>query len=593
MGEISKHPDANVLDGILTAAAAGNLPDIVRLIRQSDDKGFVATALPIVNSYIHELRHALDIIFTPAGAYRIRTAMELCDAVSISLGKHHLTKIPIPLTSASDEVNREVMGLDGFEKTIGFHFTQIANNRLAVVRHDNEVRELKKGRNIRYGGDALFEALAFQTQVDLLQVGFPDKRTKKLLPLFFQEITEWDSVSLQYGWHHMLVQLLGGTPGACTLVCCIIFAALCGSMNENANYQPISEAPFVPNFGNTGRFVSEKLPRNRLDKLVKFFVEQSSVTGDDWEETWSIVDKACAQLFGRRASIEISEDIDRDEKLLSKLNSGGEVPYLVRNVFADIVAARKRLMKSFMSNPKAFLSGVSFVFEIPNIFKPVTVAYYPHGSRPDEWPENKLDWVCYETINTLGEEEEEEEDRIIYSFLMEESTGGDNAVMLIANRDSWLTMLGVHAPLYKALLYGNRYRSMFEAETSNAQKIWEKHGSEFIWDDFYKYANDITNPSSYFEFFNLKHHDCDVCGKKTDVDSGRLVSALTMRQNNKFVNDYVNKNHGFTVYELLVKDWSSWLLCNNCLQRWSFIPEKRIQVRSKGLLKRLFGFLNS
>ena len=93
---------------------------------------------------------------------------------------------------------------------------------------------------------------------------------------------------------------------------------------------------------------------------------------------------------------------------------------------------------------------------------------------------------------------------------------------------------------------------------------------KWVWDDFYRTADYIAEASPYFDFYELETAHCDRCSETVDQTNSILVSGLTIRQNKRFVEDYMKEIPWFIWYENLVKDWSVWLLCKNCAAQWNF-----------------------
>lgn len=586
-GALSAHKDAALIDKILTGAMSGNSAEIARVLSNTADKAYVSRVLPIFINYVHELRHTLDLLFTPAAMDKIRSAFEFTNALFPFIAIEESTTLTIPIASAFDPVNRELLGLQGYENSPEFKFSQLAANRLKRQRYDNETHNLENGWKASFGADAILEALAVETQCGILNALFADDQYKKLLPFFYDRKIEWTPVDQKYMWYQTIVKMLGETHSAGKLFMCIAFASLCGSIAKRANYEVIKVGEH-PNL-TPGRFVGEKLTRNRFEQLLIKF-RGAKLPGESFIEIWAAVDAACLELFGSTVANEIDDDIASDEELISKrvaLHPPGMNTFFSEmggGAFEDIVRTRRRLLTIFREHPTWFISPAEFLFNLTPLFKPVTVLYYPQGMRATDFPEERREFCCKDRVIPL---KNNKEDHLFYAFISEHCVSGAESVVQIESLDSWKMLIGLISPFYKLLLNGNKFRSMLEVDIVAADAFFSNFPKlKMVWDDFFRHSKDISNSEPLFEFYGLETHNCDVCGKRTKASSSKFVSGLTIRQNNQFVDHYMKSMfRRFLAYKLLVVDWSGWLLCSKCLERWEFVDVRDEKTRKGGLLQ--------
>src|SRR5690349_19477865 len=80
------------------------------LIKEPSDSSKVAKVMT-ASSLLHEMRHYADSILTPYGFYRLRIAFEFYFFYPWAIASEEVTRIPIPLASGNDPVNRELLGI--------------------------------------------------------------------------------------------------------------------------------------------------------------------------------------------------------------------------------------------------------------------------------------------------------------------------------------------------------------------------------------------------------------------------------------------------------------------------------------------------
>jgi hypothetical protein len=146
----------------------------------------------------------------------------------------------------------------------------------------------------------------------------------------------------------------------------------------------------------------------------------------------------------------------------------------------------------------------------------------------------------------------------------------ESSVTVQDHTESWEMVFSWFSPLYKGLLYGHKYRSMLEIDIKKALEM-PVIRDKLVWDPDYRESTDVSAPDEYFEFFELEVAACDVCGKEVNRGGAVIVSGLTLRQNERFVEHYLNTHEPEVVLTLLARDWSSWLICNEEAHSFGFV----------------------
>jgi hypothetical protein len=348
--------------------------------------------------------------------------------------------------------------------------------------------------------------------------------------------------------------------------------------------------------------VSEKLPSVRYHKLAEHFKNNPMPSVDDPDEAFELVDVACKRLFGLRMAEEIQEDLEHSERLVETYRKARQnitgpgaqlnpVPLL-----AELVEYRRLLFSGFKRYARAFCTAQGFYEHTAPILRPSIIYHIPAGSPleirvsfsslGEEWiglidrrpkpPKNSLAFqelksIVYAVWSPLPGENGSDGGRL--STVVEQRERGigwiDNA--LLASRQGVYGLLG---PLYRWILYGNKYRSMSEVENDSLPDALGLDRGRFVLDPVYQDAEDISLPDAFLDFFHRDKNYCDVCGAEVKRGDSYLVSARTMRQNSEVVKYYQSLGPDYE-FKFLKLDWSEWLLCLTDMERFGFpIPRR-------------------
>jgi hypothetical protein len=162
-GELAAHPSSSDLFRLLDLMRYQGVELAIRGLIEHGSSQF-----PVVefgSSYLHELRHYVDLLLTPYGFYRIWTAFEVYLNIPSSIQSSEV--IPIPLSSGLNPVTREVIGLPPDFGTSAINaIWRPTLSRIKVINQEN-ARYYRNGEE-KIGGDRILEALAFIVQFELL-----------------------------------------------------------------------------------------------------------------------------------------------------------------------------------------------------------------------------------------------------------------------------------------------------------------------------------------------------------------------------------------------------------------------------------------
>jgi hypothetical protein len=182
--DIFNFVDKARVDGILSPLLAANSTGDMDL-------------LSFGTSYLHELRHFADLLLTPFGFYRIRTAFEFFKNLPYLVFVSD-DKIPVPLMSGMDPITRAAIGLGaGFEKSVAYRLGSTSFSRVRVINAENHYDPANS--SIRYGGDRILEALAYITQFEFLFQKCDTPEARHHFSSFFH-LFEGSEFDLAYRW---------------------------------------------------------------------------------------------------------------------------------------------------------------------------------------------------------------------------------------------------------------------------------------------------------------------------------------------------------------------------------------------------------
>ena len=579
---IARHKKADEMFELLRVATRSNP---VHAVSAACNKGIDLDLLDFGSSLMHELRHFGDLLLSPFGFYRIRTAFEFYlnfpDLIFSSSG----SKIPIPLMSGMDPVTRSVIGLsDDFEGQTAYQLGRTSLTRAGLINSENTF-DITTGV-IKIGGDRILEGLAYTSQFEFLFNDYNTYEVRKHFEKFFLGYTgtEFDQA---YRWFIPYVHQLhpNETLPNNRLMQAILFASLCGSIPVLASPR---RGPIQPKILPT-RDVSPQLPSYRYNRLIEYFAKVPRPSLQSDEEAAFLVNYACEVLFGKGILEEIEEDIfHTDEVIASYREAFGDKPYEARQFnalpsFSALNNYRKHVFEFFKNDITSFTSPNTFTAETANFLQPSLIYNVSHGLEGWEHPPfatgNVVGLIDRHSI--FAKESEGVQNRTIYSYWMPQvgdlnhEIGIDNAEIDSddqAFKDDTLASLqilyAIYAPFYRWLLFGNRYLTMSEFENDNMIEAMNLNRDRFVIDAFYDEAQDISTPTAFFRFFGQVEMKCDICIEDVGEHNSFVVSARTVRQN-QGLRQYFCEGDPENYRFLFERDWSDWLACTACMEKWN------------------------
>jgi hypothetical protein len=586
---VKRHQKADAMFDFLNIAT--NDSPLAALISLGDENVDL-DLLDFGSSFLHELRHFGDLLLSPFGFYRIRTAFEFYTNFPGLVFSNSADQVPIPLMSGMDPVNRLVMGMnDEFEKSEAFRIGKTSLTRVKLINSENSF-DPSTGE-IKIGSDRLLEGLAYTSQFELLFNHYNTPIVRKHFESFFTDYTgtEFDNA---YRWFIPVVHSLHPNEVLPNnrLMQAIMFASLCGSIPVKSKFRLGGTPPKDLIY----RDISNELPSRRYYKLIEYFskVPRSSLHTD--EEAAYLVNYACKVLFGKEIIEEIEEDIAHTDDIgLQYEEWGASIPPELRAfntvpAFNLIKNYRKHIFEYFKKDITLFTSPNKFMTNTAHILRPSIVYNMPQGvpaSVGVPIPIGKavglIDRRSVFTDSARGVDS-----RTIYSYWSPKkgqlnfNIGIDEAEIDFSSGgfedqtlSSLQTIYGVYAPIYRWILFGNRYLTMSEFENDRLIEALGLHKDKFVFDEFYSKSQDISTSSAFFRFFGESKMKCDTCHSDVSDDESYVLSSRTIRQNSA-LEAHFKSNFSHSYEYLFKEDWSDWLLCTSCMLAWKFpIPVVR------------------
>ncbi|HEX3745393.1 MAG TPA: hypothetical protein VHW09_15725 [Bryobacteraceae bacterium] len=595
-GAISNHSRGKDFFNFIDAAHVNGVLDPLLAACEANDLDLVSFG----TSFLHELRHFGDLLLTPFGFYRIRTAFEFFINLPHLIFSNE--QIPVPLMSGMDPITRSAIGIgNAFERSEAYRMGLTAFSRVRLINAENHYDPTENA--IKCGGDRIIEALAYITQFEFLFQRCDSPDTRRRFSTFFSPFTA-SEFDLAYRWfipdcHRM-------HPGEVMpnnrLMTAILFASLCGSIPIHAPFRTKSSPKSVRKPPVKYRDVSEKLPSERYYRLAEYFKNTPRPSIEDPHEAIELVDTACKNLFGLSINAEIEEDLEfsrRFAKDLSSINqhlTGLDAQLNPAPLFSELVRYREFLYSGFRKYALTFSTAQGFFEHTAEVLKP-SLIYHDLAGRsissgigysrlPDEWiglidrrlepPAKSLMFpqpmvVIYASWSPLPGDNGSTSEHL--SAVTEPDKPGIGFLnnRLLASRQG---VYGILAPFYRWILYGNKYRGISEVENDGLAAALHLNKDKFVIDPFYEDSEDISLPDAFWEFFGRAENVCDICGAAVTKDDSYIVSARTMRQNAKIVEFYRALGNDCE-FQFLKRDWSEWLVCRLDMERFGFpIPHR-------------------
>ena len=202
-----KDTSLDQLNQIARQALLGYHAKAFDLGRAVDDPVLQVRVAHLLSAICHEQRHFVDVVLTNFGQSMIRQFTSLLVNVPSALNDAKAAgRLALPVTIYSDAVKRRAMKVEGNENLI--QIARDVRSRIKMMKPDVFEHTLAIGGTVSVGGRAQLEALAYITQMTVLQneFGFEIARAVQ------DDMPDHLHLRNQYQWAAILGVTLGLIP---------------------------------------------------------------------------------------------------------------------------------------------------------------------------------------------------------------------------------------------------------------------------------------------------------------------------------------------------------------------------------------------
>jgi hypothetical protein len=281
-------------------------------------------------------------------------------------------------------------------------------------------------------------------------------------------------------------------------------------------------------------------------------------------EGWELVNSTAKKLWDRTVMEETQEDFTREKNwvdVLGKQASHDSIEAAIR----DLHALRGRLIKALEEDPGAVIDPHQFVRDLLFRLRPLPII----ASRSGRLGKPAPGWQRVIGYVQPGSQDPEGD---WWWAAAPEQWQPDATSLALRERKAWLTIVSEHAPMAKLMLNGRDHRTMLGPEIVSVEKRMEYAGLGIDFDPLFCFPKETNEIAAFFEIRRKEEAACDFCRQPVKKNEGYLVSPWVLRYSQKIKDFIVDAFGGGASGELkYLRDWSPWVLCNNC--RGRFIDE--------------------
>lgn len=591
---ISNQEQSGLLFAIIDFMAINRFDLAERFSLTLTDSNGRLDAVDFCGKFIHELRHHTDLLMLPYSWYRHRQNLEVMSNLALLTLSADFTKLPIPLSSASNPVDARFIGLSDKDFKYLHKFAAPIDSRRRAINTDNRPIEITTGKRIQVGGESMLEALAFWCQrawLRKLNEGFEEHPK-------FSSIFDNDSLSrtnLKYNWPSIMFGEFSDMSKH-TIDPMLVEPFIMGLLMLCCSGSTLTERPtrFSTSLhvqSQSERDIGHKMPAGRLE-LITGYILKNRIILNSAEALFEKLEEISEELFSIGFLEEIEKDIALNEHVITQLSeqfSSSPLNYenSIVKFYEDLCSQRREAFKHFKSSPFEYIVPTLFDKTLKKKPRQDIIYFIDRGLKNTDRIElSKMD-VSWRPLHYIGgknlggdPQENVKLPRAFSFWICPDHLIGENTEKQIQTRSN---IYGLLIPISKLLLYGYNYNVMSEVELVHAREMVELH-REILFDPDYEYVSKISSFQSISSVLNRNVLICDHCSRAHD--NSNSLSALTVRSNHEFWSA-VQKNARVRIRsenskaseeqmslafeEYFGMDWSDWGLCNNCLSLYRFI----------------------
>jgi len=567
LGSLTADGNGSLLLEVFWEAYSGDNESLKKKLLTINDVELRQRACHLASSVWHEKRHFLDYLLTNYGALRIRQYFSIYSNfhLLVEQAKRHGGVLWMPLTTYLDPCKKI---LHQIQNDWPKDLAQNILNATQLFQGDQETRTTSKGERAQFGGEAQFEAFGWGYQIasaqQILGLELAQEAHKDLLRF-------GAAGQVRYRWMEQIGSHMGIYP---------VFEQNGGYIGDASFILPLILASLqIRAYGQT-----RNVPQSRFSAAAstRLFTMLEVVKGLrlkfgelSFEDSWELVNKLCAKLWGRSAIEEMEEDYRQEEEFLAQLSTAEMCPTEVRSAYAEYHSLRGSLIELLKCSPGSILDPSSFTANVLPSLHPTVILFSANGTLGDA-PKD------YEVIQ--GYQDDDPAHQCKWWWAITPTTNPFVHAESLAFKDSkgWSVIASMIGPLTKLALNGRAHRTTIGAEFYAVEQRLTLRGINIEVDAYYRYPRE--DPREQMEIFYLlagrRIVNCDLCSRKMNRPDGRLLQHWLFWHND--VTHWIAVK-GFTPdgaslevgKEHFLRDWSPWTCCDACFDALSEIPDFR------------------
>jgi hypothetical protein len=542
---ISQHPDREYLSEILNAGMMGDLQDAVNItVRKDKAPATQAWGIDLLSCVWHEQRHFFDFVLTNYGAFRFRQFLEIyINAGALLRGtSENNTPLIFPIDAVLDPVRMQILGAASLPEFELLATAVSKRKKISVI--DRQTVPID-GLPYELGGEAQFEALAYLTQIVGIQEYFGGEVSFQVQEMVPDHIRK----NQKYNWFIKIGQHFG-----------LISGTNAGTARSVVNLGPMLPLIYAGLFTRhwekeeDDEVYSHDLPSYRLPFLIQEIMkDRDAYLRLDLQGQWDYVNGLCRQHWGKTVLEELEADLQKEKSHLEQLKAQDNYDE-VRRIFEDYHALRSLLFGIFKADPLAIIDPLRFAREILPLVRPRTVIAYPHGvdeplpglERAFGYAEGKHKWG--------------------WAYVPEKWYTRQDCLTL-EEHDAWGHIISEFAPLAKMLINGRKHKTMLGPELLVAEQMLRSAEVPILFDPLFKFPVEKNAMSSYYHLTKREEAVCDLCKMPVRKPEGFLLAPWWFRYSARNASVAITAyNGGEEGKYRFLRDWSHWVVCDNCLK---------------------------
>lgn len=549
---IAKCRGSRTLGRAIDHAYFGRDEKLRETIASAPDEWTATRAAHIASAVWHEKRHFIDFMLTNYGALRVRQFFEVyANMPTVLAAAKDMGGILVPLDSNLDPIKREIYDIGEVEPRLEQAAKGIISRRLML---EQDRRPLESGgRRVETGGEAIFEAIAYHTQIAQLELKLGPAAASAVQ----YDMPEDSVVRDKYKWvyellsHHRLLDFEQVTDGVLTVndqpMFPLLYAALAGRFWKQEQTR--------------GAHISSYLPRERLASLlIDFDAHPEHFSQMQTMEAWDAINRRCERLFGRTVLHEMEEDIAREAKYIEmvKMHSSAEGAI---EAYEEYHSLRCRMFEEFKQQPEAFLSGGRAAAELIARARPKVVVAASAGEIGEPPPGfERLSGYAHEKTDY----QELPQARWWWSATPTPPREKRKDLIELQRHKSWCQVISDYAPMAKLLVSGMRIRLMLGPEVFSTHiRISYQMQLRLIIDGFFLHSREDHDIAYWYYITGKDQLRCDLSQSAIPKPQGIMLDAWEQRLRPQLADALIGAvTDANNMRMTLWRDWSPWILCD-------------------------------